>query len=151
LGFKARGKERDVGKRIRAVSEGGAERQDKRRLRVLKSPGTRRQVLKARERGEEGGLRKRRRHGEEAGLTKTRRASGRKPRSMSTTAKEASANPAAGPREGICEHDHIRSRFKTCGGSSICEHNLQRSQCKVGVRLFIGTQNRLVALHSALI
>jgi hypothetical protein len=84
-----------VGKRIRAVSEGSAERQDKRRLRGLKRDKET-QALKARERGEEGGLRKRRRHGDEAGLTKTRRASGRKPRRVSTTAKEASANPAVG-------------------------------------------------------
>ena len=114
MGFKARGKERAVGKRIRAVSEGGAERQDKRRLRGLKSPGTRRQALKARERGEEGGLRKRRRHGEEAGLTKTRRASGRKPRSVSTLR----AQPPKKPMQGRCSAFYWHS--KQISGPPLC-------------------------------
>ena len=28
------------------------------------------------------------------------------------------------------EHNRIRSRCKSCGGSSICEHNRRRSSCK---------------------
>jgi hypothetical protein len=146
LGFRARGKERDVGKRIRAVSEGGAERQDKRRLRGLKSPGTRRQVLKARERGEEGGLRKRRRHGEEAGLTQSPddpltillpdpaagRASASTPKKRLQTQRRVEHLRAQPPKKsvpilrgsGISEHNRRRIDCKPCGRSNICEHNV---------------------------
>ena len=31
---------------------------------------------------------------------------------------------------GKCEHNHIRSKCKECGGGSICEHNRIRSKCK---------------------
>jgi len=30
----------------------------------------------------------------------------------------------------ICEHDHIRSKYKECKGGSICEHDRIRSKCK---------------------
>ena len=30
----------------------------------------------------------------------------------------------------ICEHNRQRSRCKDCGGTNICQHNRERSKCK---------------------
>jgi len=50
-------------------------------------------------------------------------------RSGSWAAAGATAEGAT-RKGGICQHQHIRSKCKECGGAGICQHQRIRSQCK---------------------
>jgi hypothetical protein len=61
----------------------------------------------------------------------------------STTASDAGANCGG---SSICEHNRTRSQCKPCGGSSICEHNRRRSKCEKCFKLL---QNARMEAYAA--